>query len=91
MLLQRGFYVEGGRFLIPQKLDVNFRYSQVRGLLGGGSVYAAGINRYPLASHRMKLSFDVTELDGSSLINTAPDILVGDDGTLFRLQFQAEF
>lgn len=36
-LMQRGFYAEGGRFLIPQKLDVNFRYSEVQGLLGGGS------------------------------------------------------
>lgn len=28
-LMQRGFYVEGGKFIIPQKLDVNFRYSEV--------------------------------------------------------------
>ncbi len=91
-LMQRGFYVEGGRFLVPQKLDVNFRYSQIRGLIGGGSEYAAGVNWYPLENnYKLKCSFDVTVLDGSPLNNTASDILVGDDGTLFRTQIQAEF
>ena len=90
-LMQRGFYVEGGKFLIPKKLDVNLRYSQVRGLVGGGSEYAAGFNWYPLETYKMKVSFDVTALDGSPLNNTTSDILVGDNGTLFRTQFQAEF
>lgn len=91
-LMQRGFYVEGGRFIIPQKLDVNFRYSEVAGLLGDRSEYAAGFNWYPLEdNYKLKCSFDVTVLDGSPLNNSSSDILVGDDGTLFRLQFQAEF
>lgn len=90
-LLQRGFYVEGGKFVIPQKLDFNVRYSQVRGLLAGRSEYAAGFNWYPIETHKMKVSFDVTRLDGSPLNNTTSDIIVGDDGVLFRTQFQAEF
>ena len=57
-LLQRGFYVEGGCFLIPQTLDFNLRYSQVDGLFGGSSEYAGGINWYPLDTHKMKISFD---------------------------------
>ena len=91
-LLQRGYYIEGGRFIVPQKLDVNFRYSEVQGLYGGGSEYTAGFNWYPLEqSFKLKWSFDVTVLDGSPLNNSSSDILVGDDGTLFRTQFQAEF
>ena len=91
-LLQRGFYVEGGKFIIPQKLDVNLRYSQVSGLFGSGSEYAAGLNWYPLENNfKFKWSFDVTKLDGSPLNNTTSDILVGDDGILFRTQIQAEF
>ena len=39
----------------------------------------------------MKVSFDVTSLDDSPLQIRASDILVGDDGVLFRTQFQAEF
>jgi hypothetical protein len=90
-LFQKGFYVEGGRFLIPKKLDVNVRCSQVSGLYGDAWEYAGGFNWYPLDSPHMKVSFDVTSLDGSPLQNTTSDILVGDDGTLFRSQFQAEF
>lgn len=90
-LFQHGFYVEGGRFIVPQKLDVNFRYSQVSGVFGDASEYAAGFNWYPLDTHKIKVSFDVTQLDGSPLNNTASYILVGDSGTLLRTQFQAEF
>lgn len=90
-LFQRGYYVEGGRFIVPKKFDVNFRYSQISGLFGDASEYAAGFNWYPLESHKVKISFDVTQLDRSPLNNTTSDILVGDDGTLFRTQFQAEF
>lgn len=90
-LMQHGFYIEGGRFLIPNKLDVNFRYSEVDGLHGDASEIAAGINWFPLESHKLKCSFDVTVLDGSPLNNTTSDILLGDDGVLFRTQIQAEF
>ena len=90
-LFQHGFYVEGGRFLVPKKLDVNARYSEVRGEFGYGSEYAAGFNYYPLDSSKFKVSFDVTRLNGSPLQNTATDIIVGDDGILYRTQFQAEF
>ena len=90
-LLQRGFYAEGGCFIVPKKLDFNLRYSQVSGVFGDSSEYAGGINWYPMDTHKMKFSFDVTVLDGSPLNNTTSDILVGDDGLLFRTQFQAEF
>lgn len=90
-LEQYGYYVEGGCFLIPQSLDVNVRYSQVSGEFGTGSESAAGVNWYPLARPQLKISFDVTSLDGSPLRNTTSDILAGDDGMLFRTQLQAEF
>jgi hypothetical protein len=90
-LFQRGFYVEGGTFLVPRKLGINLRYSEVRGQFGGGAEYAAGFNWFPLDTSRLKVSFDVTSLDRSPLNNTGSDILVGDDGMLYRTQVQAEF
>jgi len=90
-LFQSGFYVEGGYFLIKKKLDLNLRYSQVSGSAGDASEVAVGLNWFPLKSHRMKISFDVTRLDGSPLQNASSDILAGDDGLLFRTQYQAEF
>jgi hypothetical protein len=90
-LFQHGLYVEGGKFLISKKLDVNLRYSRVDGDYGAANEYAVGMNWYPLSKPSLKVTFDVTQLDGSPLQNTTSDILVGDDGTLFRTQFQAEF
>ena len=75
-IFQYGYYVEGGKFLIPQVLDVNARYSQVSGDFGTASEYAAGLNWYPLHKHTMKVTFDVTHLNGSPLQNTSSDILV---------------
>jgi hypothetical protein len=90
-VFQRGFYLEGGRFLVPKKLDINFRFSEVNSLFGNANELAAGFNWYPLETSKMKVSFDVTSLESSPLQNTSSDILVGDDGKLFRTQFQAEF
>ncbi|QDT12512.1 porin [Stieleria marina] len=90
-LFQQGYYVEGGRFLLPNQLDVNARYSQVMGEFGTSSEIALGANWYPLSRPTSKVSVDVTALDGSPLQNTASDILAGDDGLLFRTQYQVEF
>lgn len=90
-VFQWGYYVEGGRFLIEKKLDANLRYSQVSGVYGNASEYAIGCNWYPWDTTKLKLSFDTTYVTGSPLQNTASDILVGDDGVLFRTQFQAEY
>lgn len=90
-LLQHGFYVEGGKFLLAKRLDFNLRYSRIDGHYGDSNEYAAGTNWYPLSKRQWKMTFDVTQIDASPLQNTTSDILVGDDGTLFRTQFQAEF
>jgi len=90
-IFQHGFYVEGGRFVVPKTLDLNARYSLVDGDFGSAGELAVGFNWYPLATPTIKCSFDVTHLDASPLQNQTSDILVGDDGVLFRSQFQAEF
>ncbi|MEZ6048789.1 MAG: porin [Planctomycetaceae bacterium] len=90
-LLQHGFFVEGGYFLIPKKFDVNLRYSEVKGLYGHGTEATIGCNYYPLEDPRLKFSFDVTRLVDSPLQNSPDDIFVGDDGMLYRSQIQFEF
>lgn len=90
-LYQYGYFLEGGQAIIPNILDWNVRYSRVSGDFGSANEYSAGINWYPLDSTKWKITFDVSKFDGSPLNNTASEILAGDDGTLFRTQFQAEF
>ena len=79
---------KGGKFekLYPlYEANDTFLYNTGEVTKGGTHV------RDALDTKRMKVSFDVTKLDGSPLTNTATDIVVGDDGLLFRGQFQAEF
>lgn len=90
-LYQHGYFVEGGYFLIPEKLDFNVRYSYVGGLYGTGEEIGAGFNIYPCDTRRLKLTFDAVKINNSPLNNTSSNILVGDNGVLFRGQFQAEF
>ena len=100
-LFQHGCYLEAGFFVIPQRLELNAHYSRVSGEFATRNEYTGGFatrNEYPggfrwyfRQGKNLHLSFDVTALDGSPLQNTASDILAGDDGVLFRSQFQGTF
>lgn len=87
--LQQGFYLEGGFFLLPQRLEFNSQVAFVTGRQGSANSYATGFSYYPLDSYYLKLGVDVTYIDGSPVNSTGSDILVGNDGVLVRTQFQA--
>jgi len=88
---QRGFFVEGGRFLVPRLRDANVRYSQVGALVGNSSEIAAGLSWRPLDAPRRRFSFDVADLDGRPLQHPGSDVVAGDDGTRYRARMQADF
>jgi hypothetical protein len=90
-LFDHGFKFEAGYFLLPQKLEVNGRISQVFGPFGDGQEYAGGINWFFNGSHGLKLTLDVTKLNHNPANNTGPNLRAGDDGVLIRTQFQAAF
>lgn len=90
-LFQHGFYVEAGFFVLPQRLELNARYSRVRGGFATHNEYAGGFRWYFNQGKNLHFAFDVTAHDGSPLHNTASDILAGDDGMLFRSQIQGMF
>lgn len=89
--LQHGFYVEGGCFVLPQELELNSQYAWVTGRHGTRSGYATGLNYYPRKSQFLKLTLDVTLIDGSPVNSTGTDLLVGNDGVLVRAQCQVVF
>jgi hypothetical protein len=89
--LQHGFYVEGGFFAIPQRLEFNSQYAYVSGKQGSTNSVATGLSYYPLETYFLKLGLDVTFIDGSPVNSTGSDILVGDSGVLVRTQFQAQY
>ena len=86
-----GFYADAGYMLLKRKLEVIGRASLVDGLFGTRWEYAAGFNWYIDGTHRNKVTFDITKLDGSPVTNSGPDLEVGQEGLLTRLQWQIAF
>ncbi|MEM6798484.1 MAG: hypothetical protein AAF589_03130 [Planctomycetota bacterium] len=89
-----GFHAEVGKFLIPRRLDVNARISQISGLFGDSYEYAGGFNLYwgdGRDDRVNKFAFDVTRVTRSAVDSNVVDILAGDDGVLFRAQTQIGF
>lgn len=90
-LFDSGFYVDVGYFLVPGKFELNGRVSQIDGLFGDTWEYAAGCNWYYNESHKSKVTFDATVLEGNPVGSSSPNFEVGQDGILYRLQYQIAF
>jgi hypothetical protein len=89
--LQHGGYLEGGCFILPRELEWNAQFAFVTGGQGSSTSYAGGFAYYPRKSQHLKLTIDLTWIDGSPVNSTGSDILVGDEGLLLRTQFQAVY
>lgn len=90
-IYDHGFYAESGYFLIPHKIELNSRISQVLGEFGNAYEYAGGVNWFINGTHQWKLTFDVSKLTRNPISNSGPNLVVGDDGLLFRTQLQIAF
>ncbi len=90
-LFDSGFYADVGYFLVPGVFEVNGRISQIDGLFGDSWEYAAGFNWFHNESHKSKVTFDATVLDGSPTSSSSPNFELGQDGILYRLQYQIAF
>ena len=86
-----GGYCDAGFMIVPKTLEPVVRVSTIQGAVGDSWEYAAGINYYIDGTHKNKLSFDVSKLNGSPTSNGGPGYRVGDDGLFFRLQWQIAF
>ena len=90
-LYDHGFYVDAGYFLVPKKLEIAGLISHVDGLFGDSWEYAGGVNYFLSPTQFNKLTFDVTVLDGSPASNASTNHFVGQDGLMFRFQYQVQF
>ena len=90
-LFDSGFYVDVGYFLVPGRFEVNGRMSQIDGLFGDTWEYAAGCNWFRNESHKSKVSLDATLLEGNPTSSSSPNFELGQDGILYRLQYQIAF
>ncbi len=99
--LSKGFYVQGGYFL-TEYVEVALRHGSIYADgRGNGSptrtAYAntsnetgVGLNFY-FRGDDSKLQFDVFRYDGAPLTSSALNIRAGDDGWMFRTQYQLSF
>jgi len=90
-LFDSGFYVDVGYFVVPGQFEVNGRVSQIDGLFGDTWEYALGWNWFHDRSHKSKVTFDATVLEGSPTSSSSPNFEIGQDGILYRLQYQIAF
>lgn len=96
-LFDHGLLIQGGCFVLPQKLELIARMSRIvgnSGTLGGqnqsADEVAGGIVWY-IRGHKARLTFDVTHVNGAPIRDTALNLIPGDDGLLYRTQFQLTF
>lgn len=91
-LFDYGFFVEGGYFIIPKQVEVIGRIARINSDGGSPSSdeYAAGVN-YFVKGHDLKLTFDVSVLNGSPAQNSGPNYVAGQDGVMYRTQLEAAF
>lgn len=96
-LLDHGYWAEVGYFLKPEHLQFIARHSRIVGDSGTlGSIdqsadeWAAGFVIYAMR-HRLKLTFDLTHLNGAPVNDSALNIRPGDAGWLYRTQLQWKF
>lgn len=96
-LFDDGFVLQTGYFLIPETLELLFRWSRIAGdsgtlgLVGQSSDEVAGGFAWYFRGHNAKLVFDATHHNGAPIGASRIDTLAGDIGWLFRTQFQLAF
>ena len=90
-LFDHGFVAQGGYFLIPERLELIARTSQIFGTAGTAEEYAGGLNWFFKGSHNFKLTIDATKVIGAPTNALSPNYVIGDNGVLFRTQVQVAF
>jgi hypothetical protein len=87
-----GGFAQLGCFVVPQKLELYGRTSQITGPFGSGSEYAGGLNWFCLpARQNLRFTLDIAWLNHSPADQARTDYRVGDTGLLVRSQVQFFF
>ena len=96
-LLDDGFVLQAGYFVIPDKLELLARWSRINGDSGtlgltdqSSDEFGVGFGWY-FKGHNAKLTLDASRFTGAPVSSSRLDLLPGDAGWLFRTQFQIAF
>lgn len=87
-----GGYAQAGYFVLPQRLEIYGRTSQITGPFGYGSEYAGGFNWFCLeGKQNLRFTLDIAWVNHSPADQARTDYHVGDTGLLVRSQVQFFF
>jgi len=87
-----GGYAQSGYFVLPQKLELYGRTSQITGPFGYGSEYAGGFNYFCLpGKQNLRYTLDIAWINHSPADQARSDYRAGDTGLLVRSQIQFFF
>ena len=96
-LLDDGFVLQTGYFVIAEKLELIARWSRISGDSGtlglldeSSDEIDVGFVWY-IKGHNTKVTFDASHYNGAPVSSSRLDLLPGDVGWLFRTQFQLAF
>lgn len=96
-LLDHGLLLQSGTFVVPSRLELLCRWATINGNSGtlgqkdqNTEELAAGFAWY-IRGHNTKFNFDISRITGTPLNSARLNLLPGDDGLLFRTQFQCGF
>lgn len=86
-----GFYAQAGKFVVPGRVELLGRTSQIFGEFGDSAEYAVGFNCFPRQNENWRIGFDVTQLVRSSAQQVRTGYEAGASGVMFRMQIQTMF
>lgn len=87
-----GGLVQGGYFIVPQKVELYSRNSFVTGAYGSGTEIAGGANWFVLkGKSNLRYTFDTAWLEGSPADQNRTGFVAGQSGLLIRTQITSSF
>ncbi|MEM9585689.1 MAG: porin [Planctomycetota bacterium] len=90
-LFDQGFFVQASKFVVPKRVELFARGSQVHGDAGTGDELSAGVNWYLFEERSARFTFDVTSIDDSPAQQSRTGYVAGGSGTLLRAQLWTFF
>ena len=90
-LYDHGGLLQAGAFVLRNEVEVFARGSFVTGLFGSGHEVGGGVNWYPLGSREWRFTAEALHIDDSPAQNILTGYRAGESGTLFKLQWFADF
>ena len=90
-LFDHGFMVNGGAFIVPQRVEVYALGSHVTGQFGSGSEVAAGLNYYINERENSRFTVEFAYVESSPAAQARTGLVAGLTGPMFRMQYWLSF